>query len=307
MKILVISSANMDLVLNMKKLPTAGQTLTESLGYAYVPGGKGANSALAFKRLGADTLFCTCLGDDTNGKTLLSLYRNAGIDTSATKTSSDAPTGLAAIIVEADGTNRITVYPGANRLISERDVDRALEYHPDAIFMQLEIPFDTVVYASRRAAELGVPVFIDAGPADAALELKRLVHPIVFSPNELETKEFTGILPDSEAACLEAARALERYVDAEYYVLKLGKRGAYIYNEGIGRLIPSFEVNTVDTTAAGDAFTAALTLEYLRTKNIEGAVEYANAVGAITVSRRGASTSIPSAEEVAAFLRERLK
>ncbi len=307
MKILVISSANMDLVLNMKKVPNAGQTITEDLGYAYVPGGKGANSALAFKRLGANTLFCACLGDDANGKALLSLYRDAGIDTSKVKISNDAPTGLATIMVEEDGANRIVVYPGTNLLLSESDVDRALECRPDAVFMQFEIPFDTVVYASRRAAELNIPVFIDAGPASKGLQLQKLARLVVFSPNETETKEFTGIFPDSESDCLRAVQALEGLVDAEYYVLKLGKRGAYIYNDGIGRLIPSFDVNTVDTTAAGDAFTAALTLEYLRTKDMEGAVRYANAVGAITVSRRGASTSIPNAEEVAAFLRERLQ
>lgn len=306
MKILVISSANMDLVLNMKKVPNAGQTITEDLGYAYVPGGKGANSALAFRRLGADTFFCTRLGDDTNGQTLLSLYHDVGINTSAIKISNDAPTGLATIMVEEDGANRIVVYPGANLLISERDIDRALECCPDAIFMQFEIPFDAVVYASRRASELDIPVFIDAGPASKGLKLEKLARLVVFSPNETETKEFTGIFPDNEFDCLKAAQALESLVDAEYYVLKLGKRGAYIYNDGIGRLIPAFEVKAVDTTAAGDAFTAALTLEYLRTKDMESAVKYANAVGAITVSRRGASTSIPGAEEVAAFLKERL-
>lgn len=290
--------------MNLEKVPSPGETVTERRTYSYVPGGKGANSALAFARLGADTVFCSRLGNDQNGQNLIDLYSTSGIDTSKIVIDPAAPTGLAAIMLESDGTNRIIVYPGANLALTEKDIDSAFESLPDAVFMQLEIPSKIVTYASRKAAERNIPIVIDAGPASKDFPLKSLAHLKIFSPNETETEIFTGISPDSAENCLKAAMALECLVDADYYVIKLGGRGSYLYFDGEGRSFPAFPVNVVDTTAAGDAFTAALTLEYLRTSDIFAAIEYASAVGAITVSRFGASTSLPDAEEVEDFLFE---
>lgn len=301
MKILVISSANMDLVMKMDAVPDPGQTVIDHDTYKYVPGGKGANSSLAFRRLGAETVFCARLGDDQNGRSLKDLYDQSGIDTSKIVTDPDLPTGLAAIMLEGDGINRIVVYPGANYAMTEADVDRAFECSPDAVFMQLEIPAKIVTYAAFKANALNIPTVIDAGPADKAFPLKELKHLTVFSPNETEAEIFTGISPDCEENCLKAARKLEESVDADHYVIKLGGRGAYLYSGGRGNIIPPYKTDVKDTTAAGDAFTAALTLEYLKTKDIMSAVMYANAVGAITVSRFGASTSIPTAKEVEDF------
>lgn len=306
-KILVVSSANMDFVMRVGEIPRGGQSLIESRDYRYVPGGKGANSALAFARLGADCVFCTRLGDDANGKTLCALYDEAGIDTRYTVTDPDCPTGLAVIMVEDAGTNRIIVYPGANNAVSPADVETAFECAPDALFMQLEIGEEAILAASAMAAARGIPVFVDAGPARTDFPLGRLAGLTVLSPNESETAVFTGISPDTEADCIAAARALSSMCDAKYIVIKLGGRGAFVWTsaDGMGELIPAYPTDAVDTTAAGDAFTAAMTLEYLRTGDIVQAVRYGNAVGAITVSRPGASTSIPTAEEVKEFLSRR--
>lgn len=307
MKILVISSANMDFVMNMHAVPAAGQTVIDNGTYRYVPGGKGANSAMAFRRLGADCTFCTRLGDDANGAALKKVYDAAGIDTSKTVIDRDNATGLAAILVEADGMNRIIVYPGANHALTSDDVDRAFECQPDAVFMQLEIPSEIVIYTAGKAHALGIPAILDAGPADEKFSLEKLDGLCVFSPNETEAEIFAGKAPDSETACLEVAKILESKVRAEYYVIKLGGRGAYLLRRGetAGKLFHPFKTEVVDTTAAGDAFTAALTLEFLRTGDMERAVRYANAVGAITVSRAGASPSIPTADEVEKFLETR--
>lgn len=306
-KILVVSSANMDFVMRVGDIPTAGKTVIESRSYRYVPGGKGANSALAFARLGADCVFCTRLGEDANGEALRSLYDGAGIDTRYIVTDREEPTGLAVIMVEDEGANRIIVYPGANNAVCRADVEAALECAPDAIFMQLEIGEAAILETAAMAAKRGIPVFVDAGPARADFPLARMAGLTVLSPNESETQIFTGISPDSEADCAAAARKLASVSDAKHIVIKLGGRGAYVWDRGAerGEIVPAYPTDAVDTTAAGDAFTAAMTLEYLRTGDIVRAVRYGNAVGAITVSRPGASTSIPTADEVEEFLSRR--
>ncbi len=306
-KILVISSANMDFVMRVGEIPTAGRTVIESRTYRYVPGGKGANSALAFSRLGADCVFCTRLGQDANGEVLKSLYESAGIDTRYIVNDETHPTGLAVIMVEDEGANRIIVYPGANEAVYRADVEAALDCNPDAVFMQLEIGEQAILDAAAMAAERGIPVFVDAGPARADFPLAAMAEMTVLSPNESETEIFTGINPDTEENCIAAAKKLAAMGNTQYIVIKLGGRGAFVWDtEAVyGELIASYPTQAVDTTAAGDAFTAALTLEYLRSGDIFRAVRYGNAVGSITVSRAGASTSIPTASEVDAFLAQR--
>lgn len=299
-RVLVVSSANMDFVMGLERVPAAGETLLSGGSYRDVPGGKGANSALAFARLGGESVFCTRLGQDANGAALRALYDAAGIDTRFIKADPDAPTGLAVIMVEQDGANRIVVYPGANAAVCRTDVEAALECRPDAIFMQFEVAEQAVLDAAALASARGIPVFIDAGPARADFPLAALSGVTVFSPNETETEIFTGIAPLDEPACAAAARRLREMVDARYIVIKLGGRGAYWSDGACGELIPGFQTEVIDTTAAGDAFTAALTLEYLSHGDIRRAVTYGNLVGAIVVSRAGASSSIPTADEVAA-------
>ena len=304
-RILVVSSANMDFVMKVSKLPDAGQTVIERQSYSYVPGGKGANSALALARLGADSVFCARLGYDANGKKLKELYDSNGIDTRFLKLDRMNPTGLASIIVEDNGANRIVVYPGANDHLAEDDVEDAMTCLPDAVFMQFEIPEEAAIAAAKFAAKRKIPVFVDAGPAKPDTPLEKLPPLEVISPNETETEALTGIFPNDSANCLKAANELLKRVESKYVVIKLGGRGAYIHDGKYSQLIPAIETEVVDTTAAGDAFTAALTLEYLNTRDIVKAVKYANAVGAMVVSKAGASTSLPTAEQVEEFMRQR--
>lgn len=304
-RVLVVSSANMDFVMNMGKLPEAGRTVIESREYSYIPGGKGANAALAFARLESDCIFCARLGTDANGQRLRNLYTESGIDTRFVSQDKKAPTGLAAIIVEENGANRIIVYPGANERLSAADVEDAMTSLPDAVFLQFEIPEKAVIAATQFAYAKKIPVFVDAGPAYAGYPLGELAPLEVISPNESETYALTGIMPSSMDNCLRAATVLMQKVQTKYVVIKLGERGAYIHDGKYSRLITPYECDAVDTTAAGDAFTAAMTLEYLKTGDIVKAVKYANAVGSIVVSRMGASSSIPTAAEVSDFIKER--
>lgn len=302
-RILIVSSANMDLVLNMKRVPSAGETVIDSGNYSYVPGGKGANAAIAAARLGADCVFCTRLGNDTNGSTLKKFYTDNGIDTRFVKTDRTAPTGLAAIMVESNGMNRIVVYPGANGNLCNDDVEEAFMCYPDALFVNFEIPKEVMFTACKYAEQQKIPIFIDAGPADKTIRLGDLPPLEVFSPNESEAFAFTGILPSTMDNCLRAASALYNKMKVKYIVIKLGERGCFIYDGIHYNLVSPYETDAVDSTAAGDSFTSALTLEYLRSGDILAASGYANAVGSMVVSKHGASSSIPTCDEVKEFLK----
>ena len=303
-KILVIGSINMDLVLNIDRSPEAGETVIGNE-YSYIPGGKGANQAVAAARIGAQVTFCGRVGDDDNGRILLENLKNNSVDTTYVIKDSSTQTGLAVIAVESNGENRIIVMPGANMKVCEADVDKALEKDYDAVMLQLEIPLNVVYYAAKKASRKGISVVLDAGPA-MSIDLKSLKGLDILSPNESETFALTGIKPDSEESMVNAAKILQDESGAEFIVIKIGKRGAMLYNDGEYKIYPTFEdVKPVDTTAAGDSFTAAMTAKAITGGDIEKAIKYAHAVGSICVSRKGAQPSLPFAGEVEDFLSKR--
>ena len=302
-KILLIGSSNMDFTMNVYRVPEAGETLLDDGGVAYTPGGKGANSAVAFHKLGAECVFCTKLGADIHGQKLYNYYKEIGINTSYIKVDHDHPTGLSVVIREGDGQNRIVVYPGANSYLTTEGVLEAFECHPDAVYIGFEIPFSIALSAAKIAAARRIPIFIDPAPANKEFSLENLPEVEVFSPNEAETLEYTGISPTGMESSLRAALALSRKVKAKYIVIKQGQRGAFLYDGKRYSTFPAARVEkAVDTTAAGDAFTAALTLEYLRCGDIREAIKFANVAGAITVSRVGASVAVPTEEEIRGFM-----
>ena len=304
-KILTVSSANMDFVMSVSGIPQGGETQLENGSYAFVPGGKGANSAVAVRRLGGDSVFCCRLGKDANGSILANIYKKEGLDTRFITVDTTAVTGLATIMVEPSGQNRIIIYPGANARMTNDDIEASFISRPDALLMQLEIPVDAVMHAAWTAQEKNIPIILDAGPANPDFPLEDLPPLEIFSPNETETEIFTGINPSNPTNCLRAAMELQRKVIAKYYVIKLGDRGCYIYDGKYYHCLPAYSMNAVDTTAAGDAFTAALTLEYLRSGDIVRAGTYANIVGALAVSKKGALPSLPTDAMVAKFIAEK--
>lgn len=306
-KILVVGSANMDLSLNMYEVPEAGQTVIDDGGVAYTPGGKGANSAVALAKLGANVVFAAKLGRDSHGQKLFEYYKSQGIDTSQIKVDPDAPTGFAAVIKESkNGQNRIVVYPGANANISTENLIDAFRCNPDALYIGFEIPFSVAQAAAKIASARGIPVFVDAAPASADHPLSTLPEVEIFSPNETETFTYTGIMPLGSDSSLRAALELYKRVKCKYIVIKQGERGSFVYDGKKYYMIPAERVNrVVDTTAAGDTFTAAMTIEYLRSSDILAAVRYGTCAAAIAVTRSGASVSIPTAKEVEDFIRSR--
>ncbi len=305
-RILVVSSANMDMVQNVSRVPYSGETILEHGGsYSYVPGGKGANSAITMARLGADCVFVCKVGDDANGKKLTSLYKSERIDTRYMIVDRDTPTGLASILVESNGANRIIVFPGSNGKLSRSDVENGFNCYPDAVYLQFEIPDEAVLEACRLAHRKNIPIFVDAAPAREDFPLSQLAPVEMFSLNETETMIFTGIDPKNDANCLRAAIKLKNATGAKYVVLKLGARGAFLFDGEEFYNFPAEKVDVVDTTAAGDVFTAALTCYYVKYGNIGAAIRFGNAAAALSVSRAGASSSIPTLKELNEYKKEK--
>lgn len=304
-RILVIGSANIDFVLTTSSIPAAGETLVTDGTYNFIPGGKGANAAITAARLGGEVIFCTRIGDDAYGDRLARIYAENGIDRRFVKVDPMEQTGLAVVMVEPNGTNRIIVYPGSNKNIGESDIEASFLTYPDIVLTNLEISALSVEYLSRLAFRNNLPLVLDCGGVTSDFSIKNIKKVEILSPNENEAEYLTGIRPDSLDNCLKACIKLCNMTDIKYVVLKLSTRGSYIYDGKYCDICGPYEVTAVDTTAAGDAFTAALALEYIRNGNdIHSACRYANATGALTVTKRGALNSLPSEEEVKKFMAE---
>ena len=302
-KILVVGSANMDLSLNVYRTPEPGETLVDDGGVAYIPGGRGANAAIAFKRLGAEAVLCAKLGADVHGQQLYKFYREEGLDTSAIKVDRDFPTGFSTVIKESDGQNRTIYYPGANTHITTDSIISAFDTQPDVLYTNFEVSFQTALAAAKVAAQRNVPIVIDAAPADKTLPLEALPYVEIFSPNEAEVQELTGIMPAGADSSLRAALAIWRRMKCRYIVIKQGTRGVSIYDGKKFDMVPACRADKViDTATAGDTFTAAMTLEYMRTGDIKDAARYGAAAAAVAISRPGATSSIPTADEVRRFI-----
>ncbi|MBQ4638461.1 MAG: ribokinase [Clostridia bacterium] len=301
---LVIGSVNMDMTVAFDEMAKAGQTVYMN-GYSYSPGGKGGNAATAASRLGAKVSFCGAVGRDDNGEKLAGVLKAEGMDLTYLKRTDEKATGFAAILLdETNKQNRIFVYSGANRCTTPEDVRKIDWSKFDLLMMPMEIDDEVIFEAGIQAHKHGVPFILDTGPArDIALE--NIPGLDIISPNETECKVMTGIDPIDDTSCEKAAKLLIERSHAKYAVIKLGARGSFVYGEGISKFVPSFKIEAVDPTAAGDTFTAVMSLKYIETGDIVKSAVYGNAAGALCASRAGAQVSLPKMEEVEAFLQER--
>ena len=291
----VVGSINMDLILNMKKVPEIGENVLGT-SYGYANGGKGANQASALAQLGAKVKMIGKVADDANGNKLLENLKSKGIDISGVATDG-SQTGLAAIILDGDGRNRIIVYEGANAEIDPQQTVKSIEGKTNLLLVQFETAEDVVVNAVNHAIKNNITTVIDCGPAKSFC-LEKMQGATILSPNESETKALTGIYPDSNDNILAAAKVLKERSKAKYIVLKLGERGCALYDGEVLKIFSSYKTNVVDTTAAGDCFTAALALEYIKSNDIEKACDFGNKAGAFAVSRMGAENSMPTIKDI---------
>lgn len=302
-KILVVGSANVDFVVAVKRAPQVGETiLCES--FEQVPGGKGANQAYACGRLGASTTFLNVVGDDSLGQTLIENMKRADVHTEAIGQTDKAPTGMAIVCVNAEGNNSIIVVPGANSCCDESYLaaNRHLFEESGIVLIQMEIPCQSVYYAIRLARQLGKIIILNPAPAPEYIPDEVYGMLDFLTPNESEFKALTGCPSDEvEEIVRYSAGLLEKGV--KNIVVTLGGRGALLVNKEGHELFQTPNVPVKDTTAAGDTFNAALARKLADGCGCREAIIFANHASALSVSRKGAQTSIPSYTEVLDFMK----
>ena len=299
-KVVVVGSFNMDLVVKAGRRPQIGETLMGEEFGMFI-GGKGSNQSIAAARLGADVTMIGRLGADLFGDTLMAAHIEAGICTDYVIRDTEVGTGVASILIDADGDNSIVLVPQANMRLSVEDIERASEAiaAADVLLLQLEVP----ISASRRAAEIaksnGARVVLNPAPAQE-LPADFLTQVDILTPNEVETESLSGV---GVSTATDAERAAKVLLDKglSAVILTLGERGALLLTPDLTQQVPTHSVEVVDTTAAGDAFCGALATGLARGENLVDAVAFANAAGALAVTVLGAAPSMPNARQVEAF------
>jgi ribokinase len=301
--IVVVGSLNMDIVIEAARSPQMGETIMGKLAH-FIPGGKGANQAVAAARLGADTKLIGAVGNDGFGFQLLQSLKNNGIDTNTVKQVDGISTGIASILL-ANRDNQIVVVSGANAECSVQDVERheTIIAQADVVLLQLEIPIETVMAAARIAKCHSKLVILNPAPAcKLPKELLQLID--VLTPNRSELQLLTG-LATQEGNLKEAMLSL-KLQGVERIVTTLGSEGSAFLDE-VGKIqfLPAHRVPVMDSTGAGDAFNAGLAYALAVKKSLAEAVDFASRVSALAVTKFGAQNGMPTRDEVEKFKVER--
>lgn len=294
----------MELYMSLERMPAEGECVIDGGGVAYIPGGMGLGFAVALSRLGEQAVLCTKLGADIHGQKLYNYLKENGVDSSFIRVDHDNATGLSVVIREGESGERSIFYPGANCYIGAESVSEAFSSNPDGVLLGLDLPFATVLSAAKSAVSRGIPVFLDASPANKTYELESLPECAVVMLNEAQMTEYTGIAPIGMESALRACLSLCKRIKTKCVVVKLGARGAFVYDGKRYYSIPAVRADeVVDEMGAGCAFDAALVSEYLYSGgDLKGSVAYGCAAGSIAVSRVGASSSAPTIAELEALL-----
>jgi ribokinase len=303
MSIVVFGSINLDLTTYVPHLPALGETL-RGHSFITVPGGKGANQAVAAARLGAPAKFFGRIGNDAFGREVMLIVQKEGIDLSGIQVDGKHGTGLAVISVDDKADNSIVIVSGANMALDESDAKRCIKELDNAkvVMLQLEVPLEASLSVARAAHSKGVQVVWDPAPA---LELPVEAYQLAdyMTPNEVEAGMLVGFQPKSlEEAKLAAGILRERGVRVA--IIKLGALGAYYESAQESGFMPSFIVNSIDTVAAGDSFNGGLAVAVMEGKQLKEAIRWGSAAGAIATTKTGAMPSMPYRQEVEILLKE---
>lgn len=298
-KVVVIGSSNTDMVVTSAKMPLPGETVMGNE-FDIIPGGKGANQAVAAARAGGEVTFIAKVGNDDFGKKAVEGYKKDKIDTSNILIDPLKPSGVAVIIVdETTGQNSIVVAPGSNGNLLLEDILKLEEIiaSADVLLVQLEIPIETVKVALEIARKGGVKTILNPAPAQfLSDELLGLVD--IITPNETETQLIIGIDPSNENDIQNAASQLLKKVN-DSVLITLGSKGVYYQSKnGNDAFVPATKVNAVDSTAAGDVFNGYFAAALSSGVEFQEAINLANKAAAISVTRKGAQPSIPRIEEL---------
>lgn len=298
--ILVIGSANMDMVVFTGRFPQPGETVLGKQ-FAMFPGGKGANQSVCCARLGGKTLFLGKMGKDIFREKLSANMQNDGVNLDHLLVDAQEPTGVALITVDGSGQNEIVVASGSNMKLTAADIQakKPLFSQAKIVLTQLEIPLETVIASAKLAKENNC-IFI-LNPAPGAALPAELFHLIDFlTPNETELEILSGMAVSDKVSAATAAKCMLKK-GVKNIIVTLGEKGALLVNSTREKLIPTRRVPVVDTTAAGDAFNGAFAYSLANGTNVEEAIRFANTVASFSVTRKGAQSSMPSMNEIRAL------
>ena len=303
-RITVVGSLNMDLVVRTPRIPKPGETIIGS-DFHTIPGGKGANQAVAAAKLGAEVSMVGRVGEDDFGRALIANLEAVHVNHRFVRRDPVTPTGIALITVEDSGENNIVLAPGSNMKLTVEDIVAAGETiaQSDSVLFQLESPLPVVEAALELAKSRGVTTILNPAPAQPLSEaLLRYVDILV--PNETETALLTGLPVATDAQIEQAAEHLRR-IGVGTVILTLGERGAFLCSAAGNRHVPAYKIRPVDTTAAGDAFLGGFAVALGEGSSLEEAVSRGNAAGAVAATRFGAQPSLPTRDEWQRLIRQR--
>ena len=296
MTVVVFGSINLDLVIEVPHLPIKGETVIGDRFFS-AAGGKAANQAVAVSKLGTKVSLVGQVGDDTFGQTLINSLETAGVNTDGITVNPHTYSGIASIVVDADGANTISCAGGANNLVREAEIEQFKKLLPQAkiVLLELGIPIATVLSAAREAKANNCMLVLDPAPVINNLpeELYGLVD--IITPNEVEASQLVGFTVDGVTTARQAASSLHQ-MGVKNVIITLGSQGSLYSNGQESDWIKPIEVPVVDTVAAGDAFNGALAVALASGKKIEEAVQWATVGGALAVTKNGAQSSLPSKE-----------
>ena len=302
-KILAIGSADIYINMDMAQMPAPGASVLDDGCVTVTNGGKASNTAVALSRLEAKPLLCARVGDDAYGKRLARLYKESRIDVTYLEIDKSLRTGVTVTLNEKDAEERRILYRGANTNITPEDVLRAMSCEPEAIYIDLELSFDIAETIIKYASRHSIPVFFNASPYEGSYSMSELPPVDIFCINEKDAADFAGFAPLNSDSALRIAIQLQKQVNAAYYVIRMGDKGAFIYDGKHYHIVSSHTVKTVDRSASDEVFSAAFILEYIRNgKNIIPACKYANAAASLAVQKYGTTASMPYHEEVIEFI-----
>jgi ribokinase len=303
MTVVVFGSINMDLVARTPRLPVAGETLSGH-SFATIPGGKGANQAVAVARLGIPTQMIGRVGADRFGQELLDSLKASGVGCDRIMIDQSTSSGVAMIAVDDQSENHIIIIPGANGQVGLSDIDRLELVLPKAkvLLLQLEIPLPMVIAAADAARRAGVTVILDPAPvpADLPAELYAIVD--LITPNQVEAAQLVGFPVKSHADMIQAGQVLQQR-GTQTVLIKLGKRGMFCMNADENFVIPAFPVRAIDTVAAGDALNGGLAAGLAQGFSLRHAAFWGVATAALSVTKSGAQTSMPTRSELDTLLK----
>lgn len=300
-KVVIVGSLNMDLVTRAPRLPRAGETLAGQ-SFVTVPGGKGANQAVAAARLGASVAMIGCVGDDAYGEQLRSALLVEGIDCQAVTNVANESTGVALIVVDDSSQNAIVIVAGGNGHVTSEVVDGfdALLSRAEVIICQLEVPMATVGYVLKRGHELGKTVILNPAPVTGPLPAEWYAWVDYLIPNESEATALTGLPVDSVATADAAATALLAS-GVSKVIVTLGEQGALFATRAHSQHFPAPKVKAIDTTAAGDTFVGGFAAALAAGKPESEAIRFGQIAAALSVTRSGAQPSIPTFNDVQSY------